>query len=252
MQSRTVRRIGVSSVVAGAALVVGAATTVQAQQRQLFQWAGRVDQEVQLTLSGRTLTTRNVGPSEPGSRGSNVMSTIPRMDGEVSVSVLDGRGEVDVIQQPTSANGYTAIVRVRDPQGGAGNYSLNAFWQPVSAGEVGSPYERGRGYGRRDRDMNGSRTALMWSGDVDDNLEILLQPSGVSYRTLRGAAPRGVQSAVSRVPRSDVELEINQTEGRGQVVVVQQPTAENGYTARIRVRDPQPGFGHYAFNVIWR
>ena len=92
----------------------------------------------------------------------------------------------------------------------------------------------------------------MWSGDVDDNLEILLQPSGVSYRTLRGAAPRGVQSALSRMPRTDAELEINQTEGRGQVVVVQQPTAENGYTARIRVRDPQPGFGHYAFNVTWR
>ena len=59
----------------------------------------------------------------------------------------------------------------------------------------------------------------MWSGDVDDNLEILLQPSGISYRTLRGAAPRGVQSAVNRMPRTDAELEINQTEGRGQIVV---------------------------------
>jgi hypothetical protein len=253
------RRISLPSVVVGAALIVGAAATVQAQQRQLFQWAGRVDQEVQLTISGRTLTTTNVGPSEPGSRGSNVLTALPRMDGEISVTVLDGRGSVDVIQQPTSANGYTAIVRVRDPQGGAGSYRLNAFWQPLSAGEVAPPFGRARGYDRRDmrgydrRDMNGyaNRTALMWSGDVDDNLEIMLQPNGVSYRTIRGATPRGVQSAVNRIPR-DIELAINQTEGRGQVVVVQQPTPENGYTARIRVRDPQPGFGHYAFNVIWR
>jgi hypothetical protein len=232
------------------------AAGAHAQQRQLFQWAGRVDQEVQITISGRTLTTTNIGPSEPGSRGSNVLTAIPRMDGEVSVTVVDGRGQVDVIQQPTARNGYTAIVRVRDPQGGAGAYRLNAYWQPVAAGEVGPPFGRGRGYGRdrdaRDRDAYGNRTALMWSGDVDDNLEIQLQPSGISYRTVRGASPRGVQSAVSRIPRSDVELMINQTEGRGQVFVVQQPTEENGYTARIRVRDPQPGFGHYAFSVTWR
>lgn len=237
-----------SSIVCGAALLLGAAANAHAQQRQIFQWSGRVDQEVQLTVSGHTLTASNVGPSEPGSRATNVLSALPRMDGEVSVSVLDGRGEVDVVQQPTSRNGYTAIVRVRDPQGGSGTYRLNAYWQPAAAGEVGAPFGRGRGLGRD----NGNRVALMWSGDVDDNLEILLQPSGISYRTLRGAAPRGVQSALNRMPRTEAELEVNQTEGRGQVTVVQQPTAENGYTARIRVRDPQPGFGHYAFNVTWR
>jgi hypothetical protein len=242
------RRGGLSSVVCGAALALGAATTAHAQQRQLFQWAGRVDQEVQITINGRTLTTTSIGPSEPGARGSSVITALPRTDGEVSVAVVDGRGEVDVLQQPTSRNGYTAIVRVRDPQGGAGGYRLNAYWQPASAGEVGPPFGRGRGYGRD----YGNRVALMWSGDVDDNLEILLQPSGISYRTLRGASPRAVQSAIRRIPRSDVELEVDQVEGRGQVVVVQQPTAENGYTARIRVRDPQPGFGHYAFNVTWR
>jgi hypothetical protein len=171
------------------------------------------------------------------------------MDGEVSVSVLNGRGQVDVLQQPTARNGYTAIIRVRDPQGGIGGYRLNAYWQPVSAGEVGPPFGRGRGYGRRGY---GNRVALMWSGDVDDHLEILLQPGGVSYSTIRGAPPRRVQSAVTRVPPGASELDVDQTEGRGQVFIVQQPTAENGYTARIRVRDPQPGYGHYAFTVTWR
>lgn len=257
MRRSGTQRGRLSTVICGAALLLGtAAATAHAQQRTLFQWAGRVDQEVQLTLNGRTLTTTNIGPSEPGSRGSNVLTTLPRTDGEVFVTTLDGRGQVDVIQQPTARNGFTAIVRVRDPQGGAGNYRLNAYWQPVSAGEVGPPFGRGRGYGRdrdRDRDRDyGSRTALMWSGDVDDNLEILVQPSGVSYRTLRGAPPRRVQSAFSRLPRGDIVLDASQTEGRGQVVVLQQPTSENGYTARIRVRDPQPGYGHYAFNLTWR
>src|SRR5439155_1197050 len=66
-----------------------------------------------------------------------------------------GRGQVDVVQQPTARNGYTAIVRVRDPQGGAGNYRINAFWQPVSAGEVAPPFGRDRGYDRNDRNDRG-------------------------------------------------------------------------------------------------
>jgi hypothetical protein len=239
----------VTSMAGGVAMAFGAAEVAHAQQRQLFQWSGRVDQEVQLTISGRTLTTNNIGPSEPGSRGANLLSPLPRTDGEISVSVLNGRGQVDVLQQPTARNGYTAIIRVRDPQGGVGGYRLSAYWQPVSAGEVGPPYGRGRGYGRGGY---GNRVALMWSGEVDDNLEILLQPGGISYNTIRGAPPRRVQSAVTRIPQGAAELNIDQTEGRGQVFIVQQPTAQNGYTARIRVRDPQPGYGHYAFTVTWR
>ena len=36
-----------------------------------------------------------------------------------------------------------------------------------------------------------------------------------------------------------------------QVTVVQQPTAANGYTAVIRIQDPQRGPGHYSFEVTW-
>ena len=41
-------------------------------------------------------------------------------------------------------------------------------------------------------------------------------------------------------------------EGRGQVEIVQQPTAENRYTTRIRITDPAPGYGHYDFNLSLR
>ena len=54
------------------------------------------------------------------------------------------------------------------------------------------------------------------------------------------------------MPWPAAQLEINQIEGRGEASVIQQPTAENGFTAKVRVRDPQPGFGHYAFMVMWR
>ena len=47
-----------------------------------------------------------------------------------------------------------------------------------------------------------------------------------------------------RIPDSDALAET--------LVVIQQPTAENGYTAVLRVRDPKPGYGHYTFDVNWR
>src|SRR5581483_7880842 len=89
----------------GAALSAAVAGAASAQQRQLFSWNGRVDQEVQLTITGRSVTTANIGPSEPGSRGARLVSALPRTDGLVSVSLLDGRGTADVIQQPSAQNG---------------------------------------------------------------------------------------------------------------------------------------------------
>ena len=38
---------------------------------------------------------------------------------------------VDVIEQPSSRNGYTAILRVRDSRGGSSPYRQVAYWEPA-------------------------------------------------------------------------------------------------------------------------
>ena len=236
-------RSSYKGILAAAALVAAGAIPAHAQQRELFRWSGRVDQEIQLTMTGRQLSASNVGPREPGQRRANVMSPLPRTDGQLNVQLVNGRGSVDVIQQPSAQNGYTAVVRIRDPQSGTGSYTLNAYWQPAAAGELGRPF--GRGFGR-------ARTALQWSGNVDDNLLIVLRPGGVSYRTVSGDAPRGVQASFSGLPSTATSVNVSLTQGRGNVFVAQQPSAANGYTALIRVQDPQSGYGRYAFDVTWR
>src|SRR5215475_4959113 len=155
-----------------AALALGMSATAHAQQRQLFQWTGNVNQEVRLMLDGSRLTTRAVGPHEPRGGVANVMSAIPRTDGEVRVSST-GRGTVDVIQQPSASNGFTSVIRVRNPNAGVGGFRVNAFWQPSAAGVLGPPFRPGFG---------GNRVALRWSGNVDDLLEITLRRNGVSHR----------------------------------------------------------------------
>lgn len=237
---------------ASAALTLAIAAAAGAQEHEIFHWTGRVDQEVQITMSGRNVTTSNIGPSEPGARRSAVDSPLPRRDGVVTVQLATGRGSADVLSQPTAQNGYTTTIRVRDPQGGSGAYRLNVYWQPVANGEVGPPY--GRAIGRRRREMmNGAnRTALTWSGDVDDNLEIRVNSSGVTYRTRDGKDPRGVQSSFGGLPADASIVTVSEQDGRGSVTVMQQPTARNNYTAVLRVRDPQPGYGHYSFRLTWR
>lgn len=261
MRSTTRARVTGRGMVMGAAAVAlafGTASVARAQQRELFTWNGRVDQEVQLTMRGRQLSTADVGPREPGTRRTNVLTALPRTDGEVTVQVVNGRGTVDVIRQPSAQNGYTATLRVRDPEGGVGNYRLNVYWQPVAAGEVGRPYGRVGAIGRagmidRAGAMNRrGRVALQWSGNVDDNLLIMLRPGGLSYRVVRGDQPSGIQSSFNGLPSDAALVDVRQTEGRGTVSVVQQPSASNGYTAMIRVVDPQSGYGHYSFDVVWR
>jgi hypothetical protein len=117
-------------------------------------------------------------------------------------------------------------------------------------------WERGRWErGRDDRPGYGRvRGSMHWSGSVDGTVEIRLRRRDIDYRTLSGARPRNVRAEPSgaAINRAVSAVEVRSARGRGSVTVVQQPNARNDYTAIIRVRDPQGGFGSYDFDVIWR
>jgi hypothetical protein len=254
-------------------MAFGAATKLPAQGRQLFTWSGRVDREVQITMRGRDVWTSGADRDDQRYNRVRVSSSLPQTDGFVRVDDMEGRGDVDVVQQPTARNGFTTVVRVRDRGAGSDHYRLAAFWT--------SGYGDDRGYGRddddwqRDRDVPqridprergtggwnggwgnggyGSGTALRWSGNVDNELEIRLQGRRLDERTLAGGQPYNQRaSVVDGIPGRDVQLVIAQRQGRGTVYVAQQPSAYNGYTAVIRVRDPQGGYGYYDFDVDYR
>jgi hypothetical protein len=242
--------------------------------QELFEWRGAVDREVQIVMRDNRVWTNNVGRTEPNNERSRAMSPLPRRDGEVVVRMVDGRGDVDVIQQPTSGNAYTTIVRIRDPRGGSDVYRLAAYWRGHSYGDIyrngrGRADERNRGQrgdemGNRRRDddwgrgrgNDGRQSLMRWSGNVDDELEIRLQNGRVEYRTLRGAQPTSIRVRVNAgnttIPRSNANVQVALNSGRGQVNVVQAPSQWNGYTTVLRVRDPQGGYGYYDFDLIWQ
>lgn len=115
-----------SGFLVAAAAVATFALPAAAQDRPLFEWAGRVDHEVQLVMRGSDLSARLIGGHEVGRDRAHVVRELPREAGYVRVRVERGRGVVDVIQQPTYRNGYTTVVRIRDASAGADLYRLAA------------------------------------------------------------------------------------------------------------------------------
>ena len=257
----------------GAALVVGAVSTSHAQRR-VFEWSGKVDPDVELTIAGGGFVATRIASDQRTAQGSSNLHSLPSQDGQLTVKVLEGSGSAEIAQQPMSQNAYTGVIRVRNMNSGSDAYRIEAFWEPsaggdvpftkppfdtsamTAAGDVVRDFTSAPSSGMPDttailRDAS-SRVALIWTGDVDNELEITLRPGAVSYNTIRGAEPRSLQSAVREMPPAGSTLVFNQMEGRGEVVILQQPTAENDFTAKIRIRDPQRGFGHYSFLVGWQ
>lgn len=125
----------------------------------VFEWQGNVDRETQINVGRSNVSVRGTTSNE--SRGRFVTrGALPRGSGTLYVQRLDGRGSVDVIQQP--GNGYgDGIIRIRDNAGGSDFYAIRVYWQSngtTTADRRGSDgtWDRNGGYDRNgDYDRDG-------------------------------------------------------------------------------------------------
>ena len=53
------------------------------------------------------------------------------------------------------------------------------------------------------------------------------------------------------LPDRDVDVRLEDPEGRGEIRLIEQPRQQNNYTARVSIRDPQAGAGEYSFTLVW-
>lgn len=99
-------------------------------RREVYEWAGIVDKEIRIQLRGNRAWVQPIGAGDDRSSRGHMINGLPQQTGNLVVQRLEGRGDVDVIEQPSSRNGYTATLRIRDPRGGAARYRLVAYWEP--------------------------------------------------------------------------------------------------------------------------
>lgn len=144
--------------------VVALSAGTAAADQPLFTWTGTVDREVLIVMRGRTIDER--GADSQLRSSTRVLNSLPRTTGDVQVRVENGRGRVQVIEQPTSRNNYQTVVRITDPQGGSDRYRLVATWvgddRYDNRGNNG-----GYGNGRRDDDRDDDRNRVRDRRDRD-------------------------------------------------------------------------------------
>ena len=98
--------------------------------RNMIKQIIAVDDELEIRVQNGQVDYRTIHGAQPTSiRADRGTLNMPRTNATLTVAQNQGRGSVSVVQQPASWNGYTTVIRVKDPQGGYGFYDFNLIWQ---------------------------------------------------------------------------------------------------------------------------
>lgn len=93
-----------------------------------LRWRGRVDQSVQISISGSDVQSQDMNQTGLFDVNFSINGYLAARPGSINVRKRTGRGTVNVMQQPSSYNGYVAIVQIFDPSGGSDTYELEINW----------------------------------------------------------------------------------------------------------------------------
>lgn len=91
-------------------------------------WRGRVDDDVRIRIRGGTADVETIGGTPYNDGQPNFSNSLPNRRVTVRLTQKRGRGEVFIEQQPSRENDFTAIIRIKDPRGGASDYEFTIEW----------------------------------------------------------------------------------------------------------------------------
>ena len=116
---------------------------------------------------------------------------------------------------------------------------------PLAALSIAAP-AGAQGYGQRE--------LFDWRGNVDQEVRVEMQGARTSVIPMGPREMTGYDNAraIAGVPSTDGYVTVQMREGRGIADVVEQPSAQNGYTTVVRIRDTQGGAGAYDVAAFWQ
>ena len=91
-------------------------------------WKGRVDDDVRITIRGGTADVETIGGTAYYDSQPNFTNSLPPRRVTVRLTNKRGRGEIYIEQQPSRENNFAAVVRIKDPRGGASDYEFELSW----------------------------------------------------------------------------------------------------------------------------
>ncbi len=98
------------------------------------------------------------------------------------------------------------------------------------------------------------RELFDWRGNVDQEVRVEMQGNRTSVIPMGPREMTGYDNAraMGGIPSVDGYVTVQMREGRGYADVVEQPSAQNGYTTVVRIRDTQGGVGSYDVAAFWQ
>ncbi len=91
-------------------------------------WRGRVDDDVRIKIRGGSAEVETIGGTPYYDGQPNFFDSLPNRRVTVRLTTKRGRGDIFIEQQPSRENDFTAIIRIKDPKGGASQYEFELQW----------------------------------------------------------------------------------------------------------------------------
>lgn len=249
--------------------LLAASATAFGQTQPQLTWQGEVSGGATLFIKGNQVDMQGATTGAVDRPTYRFRDPLPNFNQTVTVGVRRGTGRVQVVEQPTAANQYTASVDIRN-DGRPQMYRIEFFWDntqplrgnrrndrndPYANNGRNDPYDdttrRGAGRGGRGNEMGGPG-GLTWSGQVDNEVFLLVRNRRVDNVTVRGQNVMNERADFTGpLNRNTTEVRLSDTRGRGRIELVEQPSSTNNFVAKIRIVDPDNGAGNYAFRLDW-
>ena len=218
-----------------------------------------VDGEAFLYVRGKDLTYLPLSGAPIRNAGTNYTQPIPRaVFGSFNVVKKAGSGDVDLYEEPSPKNEYTAVIRVTDKKSGADFYHVHLDWTWNPANPSQPPGGRNtRPLDSRTNDPGDYRRGrdgfFEFSGRVDDATVLHIRSDQVREEDLTGRPIRGDRFNFSQpLPAQRLRtLSLVDVQGRGEVEIVEKPWEGNNFTAVVLIDDPQRGNAPYSFRLVW-
>ena len=208
-----------------------------------FRWEGVVDGTSTVRIRGRRVDVETYSGLPVQRQRYEFSDALPRTNMNMQLVVFDGRDRVRLIQTPRSNNDYTAVVRIDDRSGGRDFYSFELRWNDRDYRDDGGGWT---GTSPRNSDF------VTWSGRVDGESIIRFRSDEAFDQTINGQGVYGERFRFSSpLPSRSVDVNLSNTNGRGEILIVEQPNRRNNFTTAVMVRDRQSGAGNYSFTLVW-
>ncbi|HQU81728.1 MAG TPA: hypothetical protein PKY59_01300 [Pyrinomonadaceae bacterium] len=105
----------------------GSAESVKAQQSSMT-WRGTVDDTIQVRIRNRNVRTQHISGREYFDSSYNFDGRAGRQGSRARVDKRDGRGRVQIIEQPSRRNNWTTVIQISDTKGGPDRYRFTVYW----------------------------------------------------------------------------------------------------------------------------